>query len=66
MKERLDNINDTEIDQIRKKRLEAIKTAQLQKIEWEKNGHGNYSELADEKEFFDACKKSYSFIVRLF
>lgn len=56
--ERLENINDTEIDQIRKKRLEAIKTSQLQKIEWEKNGHGKYSELADEKEFFDACKKS--------
>ncbi len=58
LKDRLDNINDSEIEQIRKKRIEAIKNSQLQKIDWEKNGHGKYSELADEKEFFEACKKS--------
>jgi hypothetical protein len=35
-----------------------MKTAQLQKVEWERAGHGTYSELSDEKDFFEACKKS--------
>lgn len=56
--ERLDNLDDTDLEQIRKSRIEAMKHAQLQKVEWEKNGHGSYSELADEKEFFEVCKKS--------
>ncbi len=35
-----------------------MKNSQLQKVEWEKNGHGIYSEVSDEKEFFDVSKKS--------
>ena len=35
-----------------------MKNFQNQKIEWQKQGHGSYSELADEKDFFEACKKS--------
>ena len=30
----------------------------MDRVEWEKNGHGSYSELADEKDFFECCKKS--------
>ncbi|RNA15895.1 thioredoxin domain-containing 9 [Brachionus plicatilis] len=56
--DRLDNLDDDELDLIRKKRLESMKNSQKQKIEWQQNGHGSYSELADEREFFDACKKS--------
>jgi hypothetical protein len=37
--ERLDNLEDTDIEVIRKKRLEAMKNAQLQKAEWQKNGN---------------------------
>ncbi|CAF0819071.1 unnamed protein product [Brachionus calyciflorus] len=56
--QRLENIDEDDLEVIRKKRLEAIKNAQKQKIEWQQNGHGTYSELADEREFFEACKKS--------
>lgn len=56
--DRLDNLDDDDLEIIRRKRLEALKNSQKQKIEWQQNGHGTYSELADEREFFDACKKS--------
>ncbi len=56
--ERLDNLDDAEMENIRRARIEAMKNAQVQKVEWERNGHGTYSELSDEKDFFEACKKS--------
>lgn len=56
--DRLENIDEDDIEQIRKRRIEAMKNAQVQKAEWQKNGHGSYSELADEKDFFEVCKKS--------
>lgn len=46
------------MEEIRRKRIEAMKNAAVQRVEWEKNGHGQYSEISDEKEFFDVCKKS--------
>jgi hypothetical protein len=46
-----------DIEVIRRRRLEAMKNAQAQKAEWAQNGHGKYSEIADEREFFDTCKK---------
>jgi hypothetical protein len=56
--DRLDNLDDHEMEEIRRKRIEAMKTQQVQRAEWEKNGHGSYTELADEKDFFEVCKKS--------
>ena len=32
--------------------------APIQSEEWKSKGHGVYSEIAEEKEFFDTCKKS--------
>jgi hypothetical protein len=56
--ERLENLDDKEVEEIRRKRLEAMKNTQLQRVEWEKNGHGHFLELSDERDFFDCCKKS--------
>ena len=36
--EKLDNLDSNDLEQIRKRRIEAMKNHQLQKIEWEKNG----------------------------
>lgn len=36
--ERLDNLDESEIETIRKNRLEAMKNLQKQKIEWKNNG----------------------------
>lgn len=56
--ERLENLDDNDLENIRKRRMEAMKAAQVEKVEWERNGHGNYSEVADERDFFETTKKS--------
>lgn len=56
--ERLDKMDEDDFEVLRQKRMEALKKSQQQKQEWIANGHGKYTEIADEKEFFDACKKS--------
>lgn len=56
--ERLDRLDDDDLEALRVRRMDTIKKAAELKREWLANGHGEYSEIADEKEFFDACKKS--------
>ena len=42
----------------RAKRIDQMKKLASQKEEWRTHGHGVYSEVAEEKDFFDICKKS--------
>uniref|UniRef100_A0A8R1ELZ8 Thioredoxin domain-containing protein 9 n=1 Tax=Caenorhabditis japonica TaxID=281687 RepID=A0A8R1ELZ8_CAEJA len=55
---KLENLEEDDLEVIRRKRMEQMKKAQKDKIEMMSNGHGKYEEVADEKEFFDATKKS--------
>lgn len=55
---RLDKMDEDDFDVLRQRRMDALKKSQQQKQEWMSNGHGKYTEVADEKGFFDACKKS--------
>lgn len=64
--ERLENLDADDLAAIRKNRIEEMKRGAQQKVEWEKNGHGVYSELKDEKEFFEACKKSQQAVVHFY
>lgn len=43
-----------------------MKKLAAQKQEWLTIGHGEYSELSNEKEFFEACKKSQNFICHFY
>ncbi|KAK6975606.1 thioredoxin domain-containing protein 9 [Biomphalaria glabrata] len=56
--ERLEKMDDDDFEILRQRRMEAMKKSQQQKQEWLAAGHGEYSEIADEKEFFETCKKS--------
>ncbi|KAJ8675830.1 hypothetical protein QAD02_011616 [Eretmocerus hayati] len=56
--EKLDNLNIDDIDKLREQRLKDMKKLQQQKQLWLTLGHGEYSELSEEKEFFETCKKS--------
>jgi len=56
--ERLDNLNETDLDAIRRDRLVEMKKRSEKKRQWMDNGHGVYTELQDEKEFFEVTKKS--------
>jgi len=56
--ERLEKMDDDDFEVLRQQRMNAMKKAAQQKQEWMAAGHGEYSEVGDEKEFFEACKKS--------
>lgn len=55
---RLDNLKDEDIDQVREKRLQQLKKQQELKQELRGKGHGEYTAIADEKDFFSVCKES--------
>lgn len=63
---RLENLDEDELDAIRVKRLEQMKKQNAQKQEWLSQGHGSYSEIADEKDFFQATKKSHRVVCHFF
>lgn len=56
--DRLDHMDSDELDRLREQRLQELKKAAAQRDEWRSQGHGQYTEIAEEKEFFDVCKKS--------
>lgn len=56
--EKLDKMDEDDIESLRRKRMQQMKKAQDQKREWLSLGHGKYEEIAEEKDFFDVCKKS--------
>lgn len=62
----LDNLDDDGYEAIRQKRMEQMKKMAAKRDEWIQNGHGQYSELPGEKEFFDATKKSKRVIVHFY
>ncbi|KAA3680553.1 uncharacterized protein DEA37_0012186 [Paragonimus westermani] len=57
---RLDNLGEDDLEQIRQRRLKQMKEESVKRSEWLAAGHGVYSELSNERDFFDACKKSTS------
>lgn len=56
--EKLDKLDVDDLDAIQRKRAAALRKQLKQKEEWIANGHGEYSTLTSEKEFFDIGKKS--------
>ncbi|CAH8491608.1 unnamed protein product [Dicrocoelium dendriticum] len=55
---RLDHLSEDDLDAIRQRRLQQLKEESKQRSEWLAAGHGVYSELPNERDFFDACKRS--------
>ncbi|RZF33575.1 hypothetical protein LSTR_LSTR008221 [Laodelphax striatellus] len=64
--QRLDELDSDGIEQLRQQRLKQLKEHAKQKQIWLANGHGEYEELAEEKEFFNATKKSPDMIVHFY
>jgi len=62
----LETMDDDELEMLREKRREALKKAQDQKQEWLANGHGKYEEVATEKDFFEATKKSKNVVAHFY
>ncbi|KAF2350733.1 Phosducin thioredoxin-like domain, partial [Trinorchestia longiramus] len=64
--ERLDNLDGDELEKIRRERMAAMRKRALKKNEWISNGHGEYQELAEEKEFFEVTKKSENVVCHFY
>lgn len=62
----LENLDEDGIEAINRRRLEAMKNAQKKKAEWLKNGHGEYSEIPEEKEFFNITKNSENVVCHFY
>ncbi|XP_033096574.1 thioredoxin domain-containing protein 9-like [Anneissia japonica] len=56
--ERIDHLDQDDLESIRRRRLEGMKKLEEQRKTWLANGHGIYTEVPGEKEFFTECKKS--------
>jgi len=65
--EQLDNLNTVEtIEQIRQRRLQELKRGKENLQTWMENGHGQFTEIKGDKEFFDAVKKSQKCAVHFY
>lgn len=62
----LETMDDDDLEVLRQKRRDALKKAQEQKQEWLTNGHGQYEEVASEKDFFEATKKSKNVVAHFY
>ncbi|KAJ8706911.1 hypothetical protein PYW07_012989 [Mythimna separata] len=56
--ERLETMDTNDLEAIRQQRIAEMKKRAKSKQEWLANGHGEYSEIDGEKEFFTVCNKS--------
>ncbi|XP_055603166.1 thioredoxin domain-containing protein 9-like [Uranotaenia lowii] len=63
---RLDSLGGEDLEKLREQRIQEMKKQAAQRQEWKNNGHGEYSELADEKEFFEVSKKSANIVCHFY
>ncbi|XP_061387486.1 thioredoxin domain-containing protein 9 [Musca vetustissima] len=64
--DRLENLDTDDLKAIREQRIKEMRELNQKKQEWLKNGHGVYTELADEKEFFEVSKKSPNIVCHFY
>lgn len=64
--ERLDNLDVDDIEKLREQRLKEMKKQHHQKQLWLAMSHGEYSEIPDEKEFFEVTKKSKDIVCHFY
>jgi len=54
--QKMENLDEDDLEGIRRKRVDDMKKMQARKQEWLANGHGEYREVLGEKEFFKEMK----------
>ncbi|ETV90357.1 hypothetical protein H310_14849 [Aphanomyces invadans] len=62
----LERIEEDDMDKLRERRLRAMKAAAMQKQAWKNAGHGTYSELSNQQEFFDVIKESECVVLHFY
>ncbi|RVE42223.1 hypothetical protein evm_013123 [Chilo suppressalis] len=64
--ERLDALDSSDLEAIRQQRIAEMKQQAKRKQEWIANGHGEYTEIDGEKEFFAICNKSTNVVCHFY
>jgi hypothetical protein len=64
--ERMDKLGEDDLEALKARRLHALKKQQEKRQEWLRNGHGQYEEIPEEKEFFEVTKKSDNVVVHFY
>jgi hypothetical protein len=54
---KLENLDDDDLERVRQRRIVELKKQQERTREWLANGHGEYRELGNEKDFFKEIKR---------
>eukprot|EP00484_Ammonia_sp_Unknown_P017940 CAMPEP_0197021992 /NCGR_PEP_ID=MMETSP1384-20130603/2893_1 /TAXON_ID=29189 /ORGANISM="Ammonia sp." /LENGTH=283 /DNA_ID=CAMNT_0042449947 /DNA_START=102 /DNA_END=953 /DNA_ORIENTATION=- len=55
---KLSNMNEDDLEELRAKRLEQLKAKQIQRSKWLANDHGRIHEIVDQKQFFENVKST--------
>ncbi len=63
---KLDNLNDDDIEGIRQKRMADMKKRQEKMKDWVAKGHGEYREIFSEQEFFKEMKGEERMVCHFF
>ena len=63
---KMNNMSTDDLEDIRRKRLEAMKAGQTRRKEWLAKGHGELRNIADEKEFFAEMKGEDKMVVHFY
>ncbi|XP_062861742.1 thioredoxin domain-containing protein 9 [Trichomycterus rosablanca] len=64
--EKLECMDEDELELLKERRLEALKKAQKQKQDWISKGHGEYREIPSEKDFFAEVKESKNVVCHFY
>eukprot|EP01039_Chlorochromonas_danica_P004305 gene4305-4725_t len=63
---KLEDLDEDDFEILRQKRRQALLSKAKQEQDWKQLGHGEYAELTDTKEFFNAAKRSHRFVVHFY
>ena len=63
---KMDKLDEDDLELLKVRRLEALKKQQQVKQNWLSKGHGEYSELPEEKEFFNVTRDSENCVIHFY
>lgn len=64
--DRLEKLDLDDLEKLREQRLKEMKKQAQQQREWRVLGHGEYTEIPEEKEFFEVTKKSKDIVCHFY
>ena len=63
---KMERMEEDDFEELRRQRMEALKKSAEQRAKWKAAGHGEYSEIHDQKTFFEELKKSDRAVVHFY